>query len=515
MIELLDFIKTVTLDRISGSIGAFVLAGILFALIAFVSYRLFPLMRRNWGLWLIHIILTMIIVFSLNAFLPAFVSEQAGIAELVEKTGQTVMLLISALFLQQALVLFFWEGRYLRIYGASPPGLLITLTGAALYILALYIILTVVFKQAMTGLLVSSSIVAAVIGLAMQDSLSDLVAGIAISVERPFRLGDWIETEEGTRGEVVDVNWRATHIKSGNNSLYIIPNAKISNARIHNFSMPEKTYGYFFYVYIPAAFSPILVRQILLEACLKSEKVLTDPPPTVRANQAGLSYRYQIYVYFENYPTHFTGRDEVINNIWVHCARYNIEPSAEGNEVMLRKDSKEIIDSPSPARLLEEAGIFSSLSEEEKLFLVGRMKVKVLSAGTTVFEQGSTGSSLYIVAFGQVNVEISFTQKEKKIVSMLQAGDFFGEMSLLADAPRSATVSSHTDCQLLELDRKALQILFDSHPDLIDLMARAIAERRLKNRQIQKNLSKEEYNGKLNTMADKLILRMKSIFIKA
>ncbi len=111
----------------------------------------------------------------------------------------------------------------------------------------------------------------------MQRSLSDLVAGVANSIERPFVIGVWMELDDGTLGEVVDINWRATHIKSWHSSIYILPNARISNARAHNFARPDNRYGHWFYVHIPSTVPPVLVRRVLLEAAVESDTVLDDP----------------------------------------------------------------------------------------------------------------------------------------------------------------------------------------------------------------------------------------------
>jgi len=145
---------------------------------------------------------------------------------------------------------------------------------------------------------------------------------------------------------------------------------------------------------------------------------------------------------------------------------------------------------------------------------MGQMHVQTAAPGTVIFEQGSTGSTLYIIAAGMVRIEIAFSNKSKNIVSTLGAGDYFGEMALLADVDRSATVIAHTECQLLELRRSALQPIFAKHPELIKSIARSVTERRMYNQQMADNLSEEDFAGKLNTLAAKMVNRMSRIFIK-
>ena len=85
-------------------------------------------------------------------------------------------------------------------------------------------------------------------------------------------------------------------------------------------------------------------------------------------------------------------------------------------------------------------------------------------------------------------------------------------MSLLAHEPRTATVMAHTDCQLLEIDKESMKSIFDSHPELMQIMARIVTERRLSNEELTKNLSAEDFATKLNALVANLVGRMKKIF---
>jgi len=77
------------------------------------------------------------------------------------------------------------------------------------------------------------------VGLALQPTLSNFFAGIHLSMSKPIRIGDFIELEDGTQGEVVDITWRTTKIRQLGNNLVIVPNARISDMRLLNYSMPE------------------------------------------------------------------------------------------------------------------------------------------------------------------------------------------------------------------------------------------------------------------------------------
>jgi small-conductance mechanosensitive channel len=78
------------------------------------------------------------------------------------------------------------------------------------------------------------------VALALQDTLSNLFAGIHILIVRQVRIGDWVRLDSGDEGAVVDIGWRNTTIRTLLNNLVVIPNAKLAGAVVTNFSLPEK-----------------------------------------------------------------------------------------------------------------------------------------------------------------------------------------------------------------------------------------------------------------------------------
>ena len=102
-----------------------------------------------------------------------------------------------------------------------------------------------------------------------------------MGIDKPYNIGDWIEFEDGTIGQVVDITWRSTRILSWNASLYVVPNKKAAHITVHNYSWPTKTYGYWFNVSVSSEISPLVVRQLLLEAALKCKQVADEPVPNI------------------------------------------------------------------------------------------------------------------------------------------------------------------------------------------------------------------------------------------
>ena len=506
------FIKTVVLEILPEVVSVLIISAPIFLIFIIISYRTKDLIKKFRLIWYIQSVLLFLSIISVKSIAYTFFGLNAEGLELVDKTSQTLLWLLGTLVANQALHLFVWEGVFLRKYKSSPPAILMGLATAFLYLIALYGIMTIIFARPMTGLIVSSGIVAGVLGLAMQSSLADLIAGVSISIERPFKIGDWIELDDGTLGEVVDINWRATHIKSWNNSLYILPNARISNARVHNYHRPEQTYCCWVYVHIPSTVPPALARRVLLEAAIESDKVLDNPAPVVRVSEAGGSYKYVVFVNFKNYPSHYIGLDDFFLRVWVQCARHGIVPSAVTTEIILRKGIAEEIKAPSPDELLSQIEIFSEVDDRTRQKLISKVKVHTMPEGKAIVSQGDLGTSLFVISAGMVRVVINTTGGNIQEVKKLGSGEYFGEMSLLAHEPRSATVIAHTDCQLLEIDKNSIKTVFDLHPELMQIMAHTVSTRRLSNDKLTQSLSADEFNINLNTIVTNLVKRMKNIF---
>jgi small-conductance mechanosensitive channel/CRP-like cAMP-binding protein len=485
------------------------IAGPVFLLFLYFTHKTRDLVRKVRFTWYFQVLLIFLITLSIK---PIFLSIGIINKVLVGKASLTLFLFTSAHVLNHAIILFLWEGAFVRKYEKSPPGILVGLLSVSLYLIAIYFVMSLVFNQPMTGLLVSSSIMAGVIGLAMQSSLSDLVAGVSISIERPFTIGDWIELDDGTLGEVTEINWRATHVLSWHNSLYVLPNARISNARVHNFNRPVPTYGHWFYVHIPSTVDPTLVRRVLLEGCIDSPKVLDDPPPIIRVSEASASYKYLIFIHFENYQGHFAGMDDLLMNIWVKCYKYGIVPSAVTSEMIIRRGVAEEIPEPSPEGLLRQVEIFKDLGEQHIKLVLSRLNVVSLKHDEKIVGQGDAGSSLYILSSGMVRIMIENDGSEAFEVAKLVTGQYFGEMSLLTNEPRSASVYAHTDCQFLEIKADAMRLIFDEDPSLMDMMAKIVSQRKLSNKELEESLSKEDLASKISKIAENILLKIKSTF---
>ena len=124
------------------------------------------------------------------------------------------------------------------------------------------------------------------VALALQDTLSNLFAGIHILIEKPIRIGDFIRLETGQEGYVEDITWRTTRIRMLPNNMVIIPNSKVAQTTLTNYSLPEKKMSVLIPVSVGYSTDPDLVERVLVEEATAAAGavpgLLGEPAPFVR-----------------------------------------------------------------------------------------------------------------------------------------------------------------------------------------------------------------------------------------
>lgn len=105
-----------------------------------------------------------------------------------------------------------------------------------IYLLAFLGIMESVYSQPLPAVLATSGVVAIVLGFALQSTLGDVLSGLAINIDRPFGAGDWIEVHPGIEGEVIEINWRSTRMRTWLSELIVIPNSMVAKATVTNHS---------------------------------------------------------------------------------------------------------------------------------------------------------------------------------------------------------------------------------------------------------------------------------------
>ncbi len=162
------------------------------------------------------------------------------------------------------------------------PRLLKDLIAAVLFLFAFAASVALFMGQGAIGALAGSGLVLAMLGFAIRNVVADTLSGIALGVEGPFRIGDWIDIDGLARGKVIEIGWRTTRVLTRDSTYLILPNSQIARQRITNYSAPKPQYRAQVSVVLDHSIPIDLARQTMLAAVRQAALIQQDPPPDVR-----------------------------------------------------------------------------------------------------------------------------------------------------------------------------------------------------------------------------------------
>lgn len=342
-----------------------------------------------------------------------------------------------------------------------------------IYVGAVLSIIAYVFGAPVGTLVATSGVVAIILGLAMQSTLSDLFSGLAINIGRPFAIGDWIALPDGTQGRVIEMNWRATHLLNGTNDLVILPNAQLAKSTVTNRSGPDRSHGATLTLRFVPNQRPARIAEALQNALLNSTTILPSPPPTVRAIALdGDAVTFEMSFRVTDFTQIGKAKSDLFDLVFRHAKAADLlmtsgrdgQPSPTQPEAGLAR--------PTPLRLVEAMPLFASLTGAEKQKLAQGLRRRGHRSGEILASPGDVVCSLLIVGSGVVSVE-----EAGGPVLKLAPGDYFGEAGMLTETAETSTYRALTNVVLYEVSREVLWPLVEARPGMAQDLALHLAER--------------------------------------
>jgi small-conductance mechanosensitive channel len=333
-----------------------------------------------------------------------------------------------------------------------------------------------------TKVFTASVLTTAVIGLALQETLGNIMAGLALQLERDLEVGDWISIDSHI-GRVREVRWRATTIVTKNGDLMLIPNSAITRATIVNYSRPTRAHRQWINVRVHFRHPPARVRDVILESVRALSFVRADPPPDCILNEFNSdASTYSVRYWMDDVQRANTTDSAVRSAIWYALHRAGMEipfPSHNVNLTEMNDDRMQRkLDEDYAQRVdaLARVDVFRALDAEKIDRLARRLRLVLFGPGEVILRQGDPGDSLYVVRNGSVAVQIGVLGASKEVAT-LSDGQFFGEMSLMTGESRAATVVAKTDVECYIVDKEAFQGILQEKPELATTITDILSRR--------------------------------------
>jgi len=399
------------------------------------------------------------------------------------------------------------------------PAILRDVVAALVGGLILVVLLRASFGVDVAALVATSAALSIVLGFALQETLANLFAGLALMLERPFEPGDWIQMGD-LIGRVQEVSWRAVRLKLiRQEDFLIVPNSVVAKSQIVNMSQPLPIHGHAIEISAPFSEPPDRVRRALIEAALDVAGVLRQPPPIARVTRFESSaIVYQLVYYLDDYPRIYDLQGEVLSRCWYAFRRHGIDLPLPATDMNWRDATKVASDGRAVevrwiATLLAGVEFLEALTTEQLQKLASETRIVPYPIGGAVVRQGDEGDSLFVVAEGRVDVSVrAVVGGSEQSLASLGPGDYFGEMSLLTGAPRSATIRASEETRLVVLRKEALRPLLVADPTVLERLSKTLARRQAERDDAVSRAASSEYEGPGVDRASQLLNRMRRFF---
>lgn len=344
-------------------------------------------------------------------------------------------------------------------------------------------ILHFVWGESVTPIFGALGIGGIALGFALQETLSNFFAGVALLLDQPFAQGDWIKIGDRAEGEVEQVTWRATKIRTRDNDYQIFPNSVVAKEVIVNFRQPSLVHAIRLGIGTSYDDAPDKVKRVILEVVGNVSKVMKKPEPVVHLKvYADFSINYELKCYIEDYERRPMIEDDVMHRIWYAFRRENInipfpiqtvyEHHIPYTAPLEKQKSVEL------EKILGTVPIFATLGKEEVSSLAQASRVLDYGRGEMVIRQGDPGDTMFMIVAGSARVSIHAEDGSEKVVARLSAGDVFGEMSLLTGDPRTASVMAEDAVILVAVSKGALLPILSARPEFAEKIAEIITLRK-------------------------------------
>jgi len=446
------------------SLTTFLTSGILLilALALLILRRRFPLLRRSARL--------VLLLFAVQLLRDA---AAAGLIDL------SIHLLKAAnalfIFLLVALAIYLFKDisqAWLIQRGITVSKLFWDLLMGVAYAILILVLLKEIFNIDVTPLLATSAVITVVIGLAVQDTLINLIAGTVFHFEDTLRRGDWIQLDDLV-GQVRELTWRTVQLVTPDQEAVIVPNQDLTRKQFVN--LTREGAARVMEIGVSYADDPDLVMGVLRQAVLSTTGVLWNPPPVIYIQSfADFSIVYRVRFFIKDY-THFRRLEgEVRRSIWYFFRRHGITIPFPIRTLQLERRKAE---PPAPpdghvAEAVAQVEMFRQLDPAELAAVAKTAEIMEYPAGAVIAAEGEVGRSMFVIRRGSVEI-LKGTRK----VAQLGVGDICGEIALFTGDPRGASVVAAAPLEVLVVHKAGFDAILKQNKEFVAKIERMVTAR--------------------------------------
>jgi len=442
------------------------LVNIMFAILN----RHFSFQTLKRSMWFVETLSAFVFMLSVEILMMSRLSDYLNTYHLsLIKMGFDIMWwILPAFFINLAVKRFIWF-PFKEKNKHSAPRIIRNFFTCVIYLIAFIGIVAFVFDQEITKILATGGLFAMIIGFAVQMNISNLISGIAINLENPFRIGDWVKIGSA-EGKVVDITWRSTRIKTAENCIYSIPNSMATESFIANLNYPDDINWLTVTPHIDPLADPQKVKKILIDAVLSATNILQTPEPyVIYQGLTEWASDYQVFFSIKDFANKHQELEDVWKRIWKHLEYAGIQTVIQEQTF------------PLPARepifFWDEMELFRLMKPDDKEKILNTMTCHLFSPQKTIINEGDFGNSLFFIQEGVVAVQLRLDDDSLVEINRLGVGSFFGEMAFFSDHHRSASIVALQKSEIYEIHENDFMPIITTYPKITELLTQTQMKR--------------------------------------
>jgi small-conductance mechanosensitive channel len=352
------------------------------------------------------------------------------------------------------------------------PAIFLDVARFTLIGVGLAVILSYIWGVRVGGLFTALGVTSVVIGLMLQNSVGQIVSGLFMLFEQPFRLNDWIDTPTG-RGRVVEVNWRAVHIDTGGGTR-ITPNSVLATTSFVNLSRPAATYKLALTTTFSTADPPDRVCAMLSRIACQLPQLKADSVPRSVPVGAG---EYRTSIGLSSPADDGAARSTFLRWVWYAARREELHLDGSDDDYSTPERVEKAV------RMVVAPALRLNPDEQRSLHACARL-VRY-GADEIVEYVGQVPSAMTFLVAGRVQLSATADDGSVVPISTLVEGSFLG-LTALTRQPNLASAYALEEVTALEIDREHLEHLVMREPLLLQNFGHILEERRKKVREARR-----------------------------
>ncbi len=376
----------------------------------------------------------------------------------------------------------------------------------------------------LSSIFAMSAVITAVVAFSMQDTLGNILGGVALQLDNSIQIGDWIKVED-LSGRVVDIRWRSTLVETRNGETVVFPNSQLMKNKFmvlgRRIDQPVQWRRWVWFG-VDLGVTPTKVVNAVDMAIRQAviANVAKHPAPNcilmeIDRGCARYALRYWLTNLVEDDPT-----DAAVRwHVYTALERAGIKLAVEVQNLHIIKENEKYEETLHQRELnqrfktLKRVELFAQMSDDELHKLSSSLKYKPFANGSVITKQGSPEQHwLFIIIKGEAEVCLEAASGQRRVLDVLHTGDFFGEMSLMTGVPRLASVVARTDIECYRLDKEAFEEIVRARPSIAEEMTHILVERRAALDNVLQSLDEDTKNDTIDRQHSEVLQTVKRFF---